>query len=65
MPESCANCQHSYRLEKWVYVHGCEHTPQEGFVCMAMADEHLAVWMVGTDPHTDKCEMYAGGERNA
>ena len=44
----CDTCKLRYEIQRWDYSHGgCEHTKQEGHVCMAFKDEGIAVWMVG------------------
>ena len=55
----CANCRHKYSVEKLDYSHGgCEHTKLEGFICMGLAYEGWAYWMVGEDPEYGMCEEY-------
>lgn len=55
----CANCKRNYRLEKFDYSgKGCTHTPMDGHICMAFANEGKAIWMVGDDPDSWGCEVY-------
>ena len=59
MKECCANCQFYLNLEKWDYRYGgCQHTPQEGYVCMSSADEGVAIWMIGCDENKAHCEIF-------
>lgn len=55
----CANCKKNYPLEKYDYSgKGCTHTPMDGHICMAFANEGNAIWMVGDDPDSWGCEVY-------
>ena len=55
----CSNCKLCFGLEKLDYSKGgCKHTPMEGFVCMAFANEGQANWMVGLDRDTIGCEVF-------
>ena len=55
----CSKCALKVALEKWDYgKDGCRHTPQEGFVCLALAHEGTVVQMVGIDPDKGGCEMF-------
>ena len=59
MKECCSNCRSFLNLEKLDYSRGgCEHTRMEGFICIAVADEGIADWMVGLDPDTEMCECW-------
>ena len=59
MTDGCYNCRFRLELEKWDYRgKGCEHTQMDGFVCLAMADEGVANWMVGLDKDNGKCECW-------
>lgn len=63
MDECCARCRNAYGLSKFDYSNGgCEHTVMGGYVCMAFADERLAVWMIGGDPGIDRCEAFVPKE---
>ena len=57
--ESCATCRNRLSLEQFDYSNGgCEHKPQIGFVCTALASEGVASWMVGISEE-GICEMYS------
>lgn len=59
----CANCARCYMGKKYDYSHGgCKHSDMEGYICMAGADEKLAIWMVGNNMVTGKCEAYTPRE---
>ena len=63
MKECCANCRRRYKLEKFDYSRGgCEHTEMDGYICMAFADEKVAVWMVGKDERNGMCEVFSPKE---
>ena len=50
--ESCANCRHSFKLEKWDYsLVGKDKWkfPCDGFVCDTFASEGVMLWHVGLD----------------
>ena len=56
----CTNCRLKLRLEKYDYSKGgCKHTPKDGYICLAFANEGLAVQMVGINPEDGGCEMFA------
>lgn len=56
MTSDCSTCKYRYRLEKLDYTgKGCQHSNPDGFICMAMADEGVANWMVG---NSTICECY-------
>ena len=60
----CNNCRKKLRLEEWEYMHSdggtnVYHTKCDGYVCLAFADEGLAVWMTGTDPNKERCEVWS------
>ena len=45
------------KLEKWTYgEHGVDHEEQEGFACLAFANEGVVVQLVGTEGWG--CEMF-------
>ncbi len=54
MNESCANCKNCYNLYDW-----SNSSKMEGFVCMAFADDRVAIWMEGV-PKDDigPCEAW-------
>ena len=55
----CTNCRLKLRLEKWDYSkRGVPKQEQEGYVCLAFANEGLAVQMVGINPEDGGCEMF-------
>jgi hypothetical protein len=55
----CVTCKNRFDLSRYDYSHGgCEHTDMDGFICMAFADEHTAIWMVGISEDTEGCECY-------
>ena len=57
--ENCKTCNKHLDLVKLDYSKGgCEHTDQEGFICLAFASEGTACWMVGQDENTGFCECY-------
>lgn len=59
MNECCAICRHRYDLKKSDYSNGgCVDTNMPGYICMAFADENVALWMVGQDEETGICEAY-------
>lgn len=65
MSENCANCQKAFKAVHYDYSGpGCKHVDMDGYICMAFADEHKAVWMTGISPDCCVCEMYAPGEEN-
>ena len=63
MPDGCHNCKYRLELHKLTYKRGCKHEKMEGFVCLAMADEGIANWMVGLDADDSKCEVWVRKER--
>ena len=55
----CATCHKRFDLKRFDYsTIGCEHTDMDGFICMAFADENIAIWMVGINEDTEGCEVY-------
>ena len=55
----CTNCRLKLRLEKWdCSRRGVPKQEQEGYVCLAFANEGLAVQMVGANPEDGRCEMF-------
>ena len=55
----CATCNKRFDLKRFDYsTIGCEHTDMDGFICMAFADENIAIWMVGINEDTEGCEVY-------
>lgn len=57
MTKDCTTCRYRFALTKFDYSHGgCEDTKMDGFICMALAAEGEAVWMVGDDHGF--CECY-------
>ena len=64
--ECCANCARKLNLEQWDYKgNACVHTKQEGFVCLALAAEGDAIWMLGLDVDDEYCEMFKERENHA
>ena len=58
--ECCSTCRMCYRLTEFDYSHGgCKHSEKEGFVCMAFGYEGVAIWMIGNNPDTARCEVYS------
>lgn len=61
--ECCNTCKRKMRLVKFDYSQGgCIHTDYDGYACLALAYEGEVVHMVGEDPATGMCEMYAQRE---
>ena len=60
MKECCANCALRYDLKMSDYSHGgCKDFDiDNGFICMAFADERIAMFMVGVDENTGMCECF-------
>ena len=60
MKECCATCQLRYKLQYFDYTgKGCTHSDADnGFLCMAFADEKLGAFMVGINEEEGICEMY-------
>ena len=60
MNECCANCSKRLALEKLDYSQGgCKHTKiKDGFICLALANEGVASYMIGIDENTGQCEEY-------
>lgn len=55
----CRNCALRYDLVKVQYTPGgCECSGEEGFICMAMAGEGQATWMVGMNENCPQCDMF-------
>ena len=55
----CTNCRLKLRLEKWDYSkRGVPKQEQEGYVCLAFANEGLAAQLVGIDPEDGGCEVF-------
>ena len=55
----CKTCNKRFDLKRFDYsTIGCEHTDMDGFICMAFADENIAIWMVGINEDTEGCECY-------
>ena len=55
--EKCKDCRLRMKLEKWTYgEHGVDHEEQEGFACLAFANEGVVVQLVGTEGWG--CEMF-------
>lgn len=65
MTESCKTCRHRLRLIKYDYFNGgCIHKDiTDGFICMCVANEGVAIWMVGADGNTGFCECYEPKQR--
>ena len=56
--ECCATCAKRLRIVCYDYrYHGCTHVSLGGYVCLAMANEGMAVWMLGAN-ETYGCEEY-------
>ncbi len=54
--ERCENCKHRYALKKFEYSKfGCADTDMPGYICMAFADEGLAIWMAGSSGNGCEC----------
>lgn len=61
--ECCATCKLRLRIEKLDYSNrGCEHTWPEGYICLALANEGIAAWMVGHPAERGMCECYYSKE---
>ena len=64
MNDGCHNCQYRLKLEKLDYRgRGCKHTDMEGFICLALAGEGVASWMLGLDHDDSKCECWKRKEK--
>ena len=66
--ECCKNCKYYLKLLKWDYSHGgCEHSEYEGFACIALANEGVAIHIVHSDnkfaEENDYCEMFTPKEK--
>ncbi len=60
LKECCNNCRNNLNLVKFDYSQGgCVHTPYEGFCCLALASDGVAVHMVGGDSNEDVCEVFS------
>ena len=55
----CNNCKYKMELIKFDYSRGgCEHTPYDGFACVALIHDGVVTHMVGIDPDSGMCEMF-------
>ena len=64
-PERCSNCQYNLKLKKYDYSHGdSKHSDYDGFACMALASEGIAIHMVGSNPETEHCECWMPRKEN-
>ena len=60
MKECCMNCKNRYDIERLDYSgKGCVHTQPEGFICMGLACDGQASWMVGINENDEQCEMFS------
>lgn len=56
---ACGHCKYRLNIRKYDYSgKGCRHEDVDGFVCLALAYEKEAMWLVGVDPAIGKCECY-------
>lgn len=54
--ERCESCKHRYALKEYEYSKfGCADTDMPGYICMAFADEGIAIWMVGSSGNGCEC----------
>lgn len=61
MKECCANCKYKLSGIKFDFAKVGEskwQTFMDGFICVALASEGDAVWMLGLDQDSEICEMY-------
>ena len=63
MKECCTNCKNRFDAHKTDFTKLKTDEPidsiLDGFICMAFANERVAVWMIGTDEQNGICEMYS------
>ncbi len=58
MNECCETCRFKLDGERWTYGRGCKHEKLDGFICLGLEYEGIAIQMVGNDPATGTCENY-------
>lgn len=57
--ETCETCALCYEGQLFDYTcGGCKHHKMDGFICMAFQDERSAMWMLGIDKQSEKCEAW-------